>query len=94
MNETIALHVTVTGRVQGVWYRGWTVEQAQIRGLTGWVRNRCDGSVEAVFCGDPTLVAEMVATCRQGPPSAVVLSVDIQDIDDPGLDGFQRRPTV
>lgn len=94
MSETIALHVTINGRVQGVWYRGWTVEQAQRRGLTGWVRNRCDGSVEAVFCGPSLQVSDMLAVCRQGPPSAVVTALDVRETDDPGLTDFQRRPTA
>jgi len=66
------LHVTVRGRVQGVGYRAWVEYQAATSGLEGWVRNRRDGSVEAVFAGHPKAVAEMVALCRHGPPAAKV----------------------
>ena len=69
------LHVTVRGRVQGVGYRAWVEYQAMASKLEGWVRNRRDGSVEAVFSGPPKAVAEMVALCRHGPPSARVEAV-------------------
>ena len=68
-------HVTISGRVQGVGYRAWVDEQANARGLEGWVRNRRDGSVEALFAGTPKHVADMVALCRHGPPSSRVDSV-------------------
>jgi acylphosphatase len=69
------LQVTIRGRVQGVGYRAWVEEQAVACGLEGWVRNRRDGSVEALFCGPAGKVGEMVALCRHGPPSARVESV-------------------
>jgi acylphosphatase len=69
------LQVMIRGRVQGVGYRAWVEYQATASGLDGWVRNRRDGSVEALFAGSPKLVAEMVALCRHGPPSARVDSV-------------------
>ena len=65
-------HVTVRGRVQGVGYRAWVEHEALRRGLDGWVRNRRDGNVEAVFAGPPDAVAAMVAACRRGPSSARV----------------------
>ncbi|MGY3535153.1 acylphosphatase [Bradyrhizobium sp. USDA 4452] len=68
-------HVTISGRVQGVGYRAWVDEQASVRGLEGWVRNRRDGSVEAVFAGPDDVVADMIAACRRGPFSAHVDSV-------------------
>ena len=89
-----AVHVIVSGRVQGVWFRGWTCEQARALGLTGWVRNRRDGSVEAVFAGPPAAVDQMVAACRQGPPAARVDAVSASPASDPGLSGFEARPTV
>jgi acylphosphatase len=67
--------VMIRGRVQGVGYRAWLEHQARVCKLEGWVRNRRDGSVEALFAGPPTVVAEMVALCRHGPPSAHVESV-------------------
>jgi acylphosphatase len=68
-------HVTVSGRVQGVGYRAWVAEQATSRGLEGWVRNRRDGSVEAVLSGSEDVVSEMIAACRRGPMSARVDAV-------------------
>src|SRR5260370_36790749 len=64
------IHVTVRGRVQGVGYRAWVEHQALASRLEGWVRNRRDGSVEAVFAGPADIVANMIARCRRGPPSA------------------------
>ena len=66
------VHVTVRGRVQGVGYRNWVEHQALACRLEGWVRNRRDGSVEAVFAGPADIVANMIARCRRGPPSARV----------------------
>ncbi len=67
--------VTIRGRVQGIGYRAWVEHQARSSKLEGWVRNRRDGSVEALFAGPATVVADMVALCRHGPPSARVDSV-------------------
>jgi len=67
--------VRVRGRVQGVGYRAWVEDQATMNGLEGWVRNRRDGSVEALFAGPAQDVAEMVAACRKGPPAARVDAV-------------------
>ena len=64
------LQVMIRGRVQGVGYRAWVEYQAMTCGLEGWVRNRRDGSVEALFAGAPKHVADMVALCRHGPPSS------------------------
>ncbi len=69
------LHVTIQGRVQGVGYRAWVEYQATAGSLEGWVRNRRDGSVEALFAGPPKAVAEMIALCRHGPPSSRVEAV-------------------
>jgi len=69
------VHVIVRGRVQGVGYRAWIEDQAILAGLEGWVRNRQDGSVEALFAGPAQDVAEMVASCRKGPPACRVDAV-------------------
>ena len=69
---TVHRHVVIRGRVQGVGYRVWTEVTALERGLEGWVRNRRDGSVEAVFGGSEGDVAAMIAQCRRGPPGAWV----------------------
>jgi acylphosphatase len=67
--------VTIRGRVQGVGYRAWVDHQATQRHLEGWVRNRRDGSVEALFAGPEDVVAAMIAACRRGPSSARVEAV-------------------
>jgi acylphosphatase len=74
MSEAIC-RVTIRGRVQGVGYRAWVEHHARGRGLEGWVRNRRDGSVEALFAGPASVVADMVASCRRGPSSARVDAV-------------------
>jgi acylphosphatase len=68
--------VIIHGRVQGVGYRAWTEVTALERGLQGWVRNRRDGSVEALFVGPEDAVAAMIGDCRRGPPGARVDFVD------------------
>ncbi|KAL8216928.1 hypothetical protein R6Q57_023765 [Mikania cordata] len=86
--------VVIKGRVQGVFYRDWTVENATELGLKGWVRNRRDGSVEALFSGNADKVGEMQERCRRGPPSAMVTGLNVNPCtEDPGA-GFERRPTV
>lgn len=78
MTEHKLVHVMVHGRVQGVGYRAWCAREAEARGLTGFVRNRRDGAVEAVFAGPPAVVDALVAACRCGPPAARVDAVLIQ----------------
>lgn len=69
-------HVLIHGRVQGVGYRAWTEDKASELGLQGWVRNRRDGAVEAVFAGPGDAVATMIEACRQGPYGSHVTGVD------------------
>jgi acylphosphatase len=73
---TVHRHVVIRGRVQGIGYRAWTEVTALECGLEGWVRNRGDGSVEAVFSGPEDDVAAMIAQCRRGPPGARVDAID------------------
>ena len=88
-----AVIVRIRGRVQGVWYRAWTVEQATGRGLRGWVRNRRDGSVEALLCGPATQVRDMIEACRCGPPAARVESIDEAAADVVADSGFSTLVT-
>jgi len=81
------------GRVQGVWYRAWTGEQATARELCGWVRNRRDGSVEAVFSGPESQVEEMIAPCYQGPPSARVEGITRHAFGEKLGPSFETLPT-
>jgi len=69
-------HVNISGRVQGIGYRAWTEYTALERGIQGWVRNRRDGSVEALFAGPAEAVAAMIEQCRQGPPGARIDAID------------------
>lgn len=84
----------IEGRVQGVWYRGWTLETARRLGLSGWVQNRHDGSVQAVFSGPAETVDEMLKLCEEGPPSAYVSSVEHIPHNGPIEEGFRIRPSV
>ncbi len=72
MAEKVRVHVLIAGRVQGVFFRASTRDEARARGLNGWVRNLADGRVEALFEGDKPVVENMLAWCRQGPPYAYV----------------------
>lgn len=88
------MRLRITGRVQGVWFRAWAAEQAEELGLDGWVRNRRDGSVEAVVRGPTTHVEEMAARCRIGPPAARVERVETTPEKEPVAPGFHQKPTV
>ncbi|MCU0893575.1 MAG: acylphosphatase [Rhodospirillales bacterium] len=91
--ETKAVVARIEGRVQGVWFRGWTVMEARQRGLRGWVRNRSDGSVEAMFAGPKPVVDAMLEACWQGPPAAQVRRVTPSNAVYPQDPGFHALPT-
>ncbi len=74
------VHVQITGRVQGVGYRAWTVDHATQVGLTGWVRNRSDGSVEAVLQGNTDVIAAFLVKCKEGPKFSKVYSVTSKSV--------------
>lgn len=95
-SPTKAVRVVVKGRVQGVFFRDWTVEMARSLGLAGWVRNRRDGTVEALLSGDPDKVDEMVSRrIPVGPPAAVVTAVVPSPAEPVSPDdGFHRKPTA
>lgn len=76
MNDACA-HLLISGRVQGVWYRGSTKDEARRLGLTGWVRNLADGRVEARVCGSREQVETLIQWCHQGPPAAKVSEVQV-----------------
>jgi len=86
---TIRRRVTAHGRVQGVFFRDSTREEAERRGVAGSVRNTDEGTVEAVFEGDEEAVEALVEFCRSGPGSADVESVDVEDEEPRGLEGFE-----
>jgi acylphosphatase len=89
MDAMIARRVHVTGRVQGVWFRGWTREQAERFGVSGWVRNRSDGSVEAVLLGPEAAVEALIAALREGPPAAEVAEIHVSETEAPTERGFR-----
>ena len=89
--ERIRKRVVVRGDVQGVAFRDATRRQAGSRGVDGWVTNRPDGAVEAVFEGDPDGVQSMVDFCKGGPRAADVKDVDVSEEEPEGLAGFDVR---
>jgi acylphosphatase len=87
----IRRRVVVQGRVQGVFFRDSTRRQAERMGVAGWVRNRADGKVEAVFEGDDDAVTQIIDWVREGPGHAEVERVEVADEEPEGLSGFQVR---
>jgi acylphosphatase len=83
--------VVVHGEVQGVFFRDSTRQEARRRGVAGWVTNRSDGAVEAVFEGTEDAVAAMVAFCRSGPSQADVAELEVTEEEPEGLDGFRVK---
>ncbi|MFN9969656.1 MAG: acylphosphatase, partial [Phycisphaerae bacterium] len=81
-------------RVQGVGFRDWLLGEARARGLNGWVRNRSDGTVEALVSGPDAAVQDILRACTQGPPAASVTGIDIKNEKDPAPEGFLRRPNL
>ena len=100
MSPQAIRRVVIRGRVQGVGYRAWTEDTAILNGLDGWVRNRRDGAVEAVFAGPQEAVDAMIEACRRGPPAAHVDAVERFDAGPAELamrrggDGFSVLPTA
>jgi acylphosphatase len=90
---TEATHLRIEGRVQGVGYRYWLEREASRAGLRGWVRNRSDGSVEALLIGEPVAIDAVATACARGPRLAVVTAVRRDAARDDGSVGFEARPT-
>ena len=89
-----AARLRITGRVQGVGYRAWAMQTAARLGLRGWVRNRSDGSVEALVIGEAADVGAMTEACRQGPLGARVREIAVADSEDDGSTGFTAKPSI
>lgn len=89
MSATVAIEALISGRVQGVWYRNWTEEEATRRGLSGWVRNNPDGTVSALFAGRLEQVEDMLAACRSGPLAARVDAITTAEAEPPAEAGFR-----
>jgi acylphosphatase len=91
-SDPIAIEARITGRVQGVWFRAWTEQEAMALGLAGWVRNEVDGAVRALFVGPRGAVEAMLLRCRSGPPMARVDAIETTEISPvPELPGFGQR---
>ena len=87
--------LTISGRVQGVGYRAWVLDAARRLDVTGWVRNRGDGAVEALIVGEESAVGQMIEACRRGPPLARVDEIDVDPVDlDILPEGFSQLPTT
>ena len=89
-----ALRIVVTGRVQGVGFRAWTCGEARRRHIRGWVRNRRDGTVEALLIGPPDAIEAIVEACRRGPSSARVTEITRANAADDSSIGFEEHPTI
>ena len=95
-SSTACQHLTIHGLVQGVYYRASTVQEARRLGLAGWVRNRRDGSVEALVAGDAGAVQQLIDWAHRGPERAWVERVEVQAVPVPAdlPAGFEQRPTA
>ena len=89
--QTIARHVRITGQVQGVFFRAWTQGQARELGISGWIRNCPDGSVEAHLDGDEDAVARMIERMRHGPSDARVEDVLVEEAEPESTGRFELR---
>lgn len=90
----VARHLMIHGRVQGVWYRAWTVEMARTLGLVGWVRNRMDGSVEVVAQGETETIKRFITLAQDGPIAAKVDRIDVAEAAVEEIVGFEKRATA
>ena len=88
---TAARRLIVHGRVQGVWYRNWTVEAARNLGLTGWVRNRDDGTVEIHAEGENAAIDRLIELAQNGPPAARIESIDRDEAEPENFESFDKR---
>ncbi|MEE4199522.1 acylphosphatase [Erythrobacter sp.] len=86
-----ATHLIIHGKVQGVFYRDWTVATARCLGLAGWVRNLADGTVEAHLEGERHAIERMIAAMRDGPPRAAPTLIEPREVAEQGLAEFNRR---
>ena len=90
----IARRIIVRGRVQGVFFRGWTVDAARVLGVAGWVRNRRSGDVEILAMGEAVAVDALIERCRSGPPAASVEGLQVTDAEPEPINGFEKRATL
>ena len=91
MAEVIGRKVRLYGRVQGVFFRQWTVKEAGALGVNGWVHNAGDGSVEAHLAGEESAVAQLIEHMRRGPPQARVEDVTVESVEPESVEGFSVK---
>lgn len=94
MPATRSVHLIITGRVQGVGFRDWLAGTARARDISGWVRNRRDGSVEAVLAGDAQALQKVLDACRDGLPMARVEEIAVEEAEASPKPGFEILPTA
>jgi len=94
VTETQKVLLRIRGRVQGVCYRAWAIDEATRRGLTGWIRNRQDGTVEVLISGSEDAITGMIDVCKQGPPVADVTEIEVQITEEEAGLAFVTRPTT
>jgi len=93
-NELTHLRLRIEGFVQAVGYRNFVIDEATRLGLHGWIRNRGDGTVEALVSGPNAAVETLVGLCMKGPPGSTVRNVELHKAEPPGEKGFKRRPSL
>ena len=93
-DEVITMNIRIEGDVQNVGFRDFAIREATARKLKGWVRNRTDGSLEAVASGPRTVVESFITACIKGPRGARVTAFNLMPVEAPDSLGFMRRPTV
>lgn len=90
----IARMIRISGKVQGVWFRDWTVQTARALSISGWVRNRRDGSVEVLAMGEAFAVERLIQRLHEGSPPSRVERVEVKAAKAEAVEGFARRPTM
>lgn len=93
-NSGTIFRLRIKGLVQGVGFRDWAIEEAQARSLSGWIRNRSDGSVEMLIAGPHKTIEDMLGALTKGPAGARVTNIDIHNETEPPPKGFGRKPTL
>jgi acylphosphatase len=92
--RVIGRRLRMVGRVQGVFFRNWAVGEAEKLGVRGCIRNRTDGSVEALAFGPAEAIGAFIARCREGPPAAIVERLDVTEAEGEAPEGFRKAPTA
>ena len=93
-DDFTTMNIRIEGEVQGCGFRDFALREANVRRLKGWVRNRADGSLEAVASGPTQEVEAFIAACMKGPPGSRVTALNLQPVDPPDSLGFIRRPSL